>query len=720
MSNNIRIVLTLDGKQYEAELGRHERTTERFGQTASRAGTQASVLATGIRALGYSVGGFAAVQLISQISRAGIEFERMHQALNSISSSGDQAQQRFEFIGTTAERLGIDIGTTADGYIRLAAATRGTALEGRKTEAVFAAVAEASAKLSLSAADTEGVLRALTQIASKGTLSAEELRQQLGDRLPGAFRIAAQAMGVTEAQLNSMLQRGEIAADEFLPRFGDAMREAFGTSTSTRIDTTSSSFTRLINEIKLTASGIADYLNPVLAATADALVAANKARRQFYDSRPEGSQDLGDGRYVTPKGYLVDPNSHALRYPAYTGGEIGLQAPYASQVDQTLAGISMQFGGRATNEPSFYGAMPPASMNEDQQKHLDLIREEYELLQLETEEQKALYQITEGRYRDESKQAKDLILARAKLVDQQKVQKKAEQDRAHAAEEEKRQLASLLQTYDPIGTRLSELTQAQIRLHEAAVAGTITWDQYRRALEGVGAAYSDLGAEEKKIERQERALEQAKNDLELARLDAAEQGVGLLKQVAGKNTALQLSLLAAEKAIAVSRILINTEVAASRAEAELGAVAGLAMAARIRSMGQLSIALVLASGAIESAQISGGRKKGGGVDRGKMYEVAEGGRPELLESDGRFYLIPGAGGTVRPSSPAAGGGAITQIVNVKQMPGVEVREEGRRTQGNTTITDLIVQPMVSDVARGGPMSRALEQAYGLRRRGRGG
>ena len=45
---------------------------------------------------------------------------------------------------------------------------------------------------------------ALAQMASKGTVQAEELRGQLGERLPGAFKIAAAAMGVTQAELVSL------------------------------------------------------------------------------------------------------------------------------------------------------------------------------------------------------------------------------------------------------------------------------------------------------------------------------------------------------------------------------------------------------------------------------------------------------------------------------------------------------------------------------------
>src|SRR5690606_22603244 len=50
------------------------------------------------------------------------------------------------------------------------------------------------------------------------TVQAEELRGQLGERIPGAFATAARAMKVTEVELNAMLKRGEVLAVDLLPR----------------------------------------------------------------------------------------------------------------------------------------------------------------------------------------------------------------------------------------------------------------------------------------------------------------------------------------------------------------------------------------------------------------------------------------------------------------------------------------------------------------------
>ncbi len=58
----------------------------------------------------------------------------------------------------------------------------------------------------------------------------------------------------------------------------------------------------------------------------------------------------------------------------------------------------------------------------------------------------------------------------------------------------------------------------------------------------------------------------------------------------------------------------------------------------------------------EAFGFGGGRAHGGPVSAGRLYEVAEQGRAELLEMGGRTYLIPGSDGTVVPAGASAGAG----------------------------------------------------------------
>lgn len=54
----------------------------------------------------------------------------------------------------------------------------------------------------------------------------EELRQQLGDRLPGSFQTAAKSMGLTERELTKLVESGQLASDEFIRNFIPALNKS--------------------------------------------------------------------------------------------------------------------------------------------------------------------------------------------------------------------------------------------------------------------------------------------------------------------------------------------------------------------------------------------------------------------------------------------------------------------------------------------------------------
>ena len=171
--------------------------------------------------------GFSLGAVISQLHSAGMAIERLNNSFEAATGSVAGGAASMQFVRAEAQRLGLDLLSTADSYMKLAAAARGTALEGNKTQQIFSSVAGASRALGLSAEQTNGALMAISQMMSKGSVMAEELRGQLGERLPGAFQIAARAMGVSTAELGKMLEAGAVISDEFLPKFAAELQKTF-------------------------------------------------------------------------------------------------------------------------------------------------------------------------------------------------------------------------------------------------------------------------------------------------------------------------------------------------------------------------------------------------------------------------------------------------------------------------------------------------------------
>jgi tape measure domain-containing protein len=155
----------------------------------------------------------------------------------------------MEFVRGLSDRLGLSLVDTAGSYAKLAASSMGTQLEGKKTREIFESVSTAASRLGLSTEESNGALLAISQMMSKGTVQAEELRGQLGERLPGAFQIAARSMGVSTAELGKMLETGQVMADEFLPKFSAELQKSFGTGKQ-ETATFSQEWTRLKNSFE--------------------------------------------------------------------------------------------------------------------------------------------------------------------------------------------------------------------------------------------------------------------------------------------------------------------------------------------------------------------------------------------------------------------------------------------------------------------------------------
>lgn len=164
----------------------------------------------------------SAVALFSASAAA----ERLRTGLDFSSARG--SADEIAYLRKTTHALGLQFQSTALAYMQFQAAAKGTSLEGEKARAVFESVAKASTVMGLSAEQSSGVLLALQQMVSKGTVQAEELRGQLGERLPGSLQIAARAMGVTTAELGKMLEQGQLLADDFLPKFAKELESSLG------------------------------------------------------------------------------------------------------------------------------------------------------------------------------------------------------------------------------------------------------------------------------------------------------------------------------------------------------------------------------------------------------------------------------------------------------------------------------------------------------------
>ena len=197
-----------------------------------------------------------------------------------------------------------------------------------------------------------------------------------------------------------------------------------------------------------------------------------------------------------------------------------------------------------------------------------------------------------------------------------------------------------------------------------------------------------------------------------------QMGVDWVKS-AVMGAAAQNSAIAATTAAQTASLATTT--AASTASAAT-TTAAWTPAALVASIGSFGGAVAIGLGALVAAMavgkgLSGKRKNGGPVSAGSMYQVGEGGMPEIYRaSTGKQYMIPGDNGRVisNKDMSSAGSGSCGVVVNVNNYTGADVQTRTRNDNGNQVV-DLFIQ----DVETGGPMSSTLESTYGLSRQANG-
>lgn len=205
---------------------------ENVGKSAKRASFDISGLGDALAAIGI---GAAAAGFLRGSVNAAVELESISKKLsNTLGPQG--AGQALSFTKGLSDQLGLSFKTLANSFGSFtAAATAANVPLGEQRE-LFSAVARAAQALGLSNDEINGSLLALQQVAAKGTVQMEELRGQLGERLPIAFGATAKGLGITQQELIKLVESGRLTASEFFPALTKGLNEltegAGGTATA--------------------------------------------------------------------------------------------------------------------------------------------------------------------------------------------------------------------------------------------------------------------------------------------------------------------------------------------------------------------------------------------------------------------------------------------------------------------------------------------------------
>jgi len=235
-------------------------------------------------AIGAQVGMFR--QQLGGLAEYSADLAKQRLALQLVTKDADEYQRALGFISKTSKELAIPQDILTRQFTKLSASVIGAGGNVQDAEKAFIGVASGIRGTGGSLQDLESALIATSQVFSKGKVSAEELRQQIGERLPGAFTLFAESLGMTPAELDKALEGGKVSLQDF-QTFAEKLFTEYGVSAKVLADSPMAAGDRLKTALSNLSDTVGSLLAPIGAAFqstfADIANAINGAAQAFIN-----------------------------------------------------------------------------------------------------------------------------------------------------------------------------------------------------------------------------------------------------------------------------------------------------------------------------------------------------------------------------------------------------------------------------------------------------
>ncbi len=239
---------------------RLELLADKFKQRADEAvaslrGIKFQALAM-VGALGAGVTSISS--FISSLVSTAREAGRARVVLRNISTDTREYARSLKFLAELTDKYGTDLIGTTEAFAKFKAAATPAGIAMAEQERIFSNISKAMASFGISGGEAALTMMAITQMMSKGKISSEELRRQLGERMPVAMQAMANAAGVSMSQLDKLLKEGKLRSAEIMGKFSDELAKLSG---DTSTDNLESSLGRLKNSFTNLADSLRVYDN---------------------------------------------------------------------------------------------------------------------------------------------------------------------------------------------------------------------------------------------------------------------------------------------------------------------------------------------------------------------------------------------------------------------------------------------------------------------------
>ncbi|EEY5789816.1 phage tail tape measure protein [Escherichia coli] len=729
-------------------------------------------LKTGLSAIASAIAVSQVVDYGKRFLEAADAMSQMQARIERLTGSAAAATQTMQGLMRISSATGGSLQDTAKLWETLSTALRDTGA----TNGQIIQLTETLQKIGrIGGSSTEEMANALRQFGqsiSSGTIRAEEFNSIL-EQMPELARQIAAGMGVSIGELRQLMLDGKLTAEdalnaiqkqtgsvnaefEKLPRTLAQANNALTNSFLSMIDS--------VNQATGASSGMVTVIDSLTAAldrlagkaiSADAQISDLNSTAEMFNRRARTWSWLGlDGWEAQNKALAGLSNKAAMLV-----GDLAAVSK-ASQTAANTKPIEIKTTGSATGSKAKGGksaaqkeAEQYAKAQETVNQKLDELRQKAELSAGsvgELSRAQAVLNAQQSLGNDATQE--QVILAgqyAAKAWDNAnalRAQAKAEKERTDAANkfstiqgktsktsgldsQYQKDIADIQQYAQLYPQKVGEAEAARAAIEQQYrdqrnAAMWEEWAQQNAATQAAAAAFDSLGSVASNaltgIITGSMSASDAMRSIGMTVLNSVvnsfvQMGIEWVKSAIMGQTA-QTAAIGTVTAVQTAAVATQTATSTAAAATTAAAWTPAAILSSIASMGTAAAIGLGAVAGVIGANLLGKRKNGGPVSAGGMYQVGEGGMPEIYQANtGKQYMIPGDNGKVISNKEMNAGGGVNVIINVQNMTGATFDAQAT-SSGDGTIT---VDAIIADLNNGGPISQGITSNFNAKRTPRG-
>lgn len=697
------------------------------------AASSSAKLSTAMTKVGVAVAAAISVQQLAALQKLSEGFNLLRSRVTRLSEDAATAAQNFDNLVAIANKTGSSVADT----VKLWEGLTATLKEFGATSGDVQTLVETLQKIGVvggsSAEEMSNALRQLGQAISGGTLRAEEFNSII-EQMPELGRQIAAGLGIPFSELRAQMLAGELTSKKVLGAI------------YSQVDTVNKEFAKMPRTVAQASNALVNSFGDAISRV-DKEIGASQNIAKFLDILAKGvevtfSKQLQDRQrfndLLVERQKLQESINQVERNSPTSTKQLDLMRQRLASINKELRDMQDAEKKRTID----------SSKGQEKKERPDYLKNIKETAKADKEAESAAKKSAKAR-----EQNNDAI-ADAKLKTEQLrlelANLKAGTDEASGATSRYSIESARLEAQQQLNKEATEgqvealaqqiLAQKQIT---AQIAQQGRLEAQKKEAQGfVKQAAFDAASPLEQIDIEEQAkiakLEEYRN-LELISLQEFETTKNnIIKQAADERAAIELSrnsmilsassdffggmadltgafageqsgaykaLFAISKGFAIANAALQLQTAIANASALPWPANFPAIAQAVALGGQIA-------SSIAGVNYGGAREFGGPVDAGKMYRVGEGGKPEIFQSGGKNFMIPGDGGKVIPNDQIGGGSGFQQNVNVYNYGNENVQTQ---TSMDGKQLDVIIGEVAKQISqRRGGVGRALSSSTGLK------